>query len=134
MRDMEIELRIAVEFLLSFVVKKFKTENTEGFVESLVKLLTDKFKGHWYPEHPNKGSGFRCISLCDQLDGILVKAAEESGLDPCLLEKSLPKRLDVWIDPREVSYRIGNCFPLIYIIKKSVFKITILLPHLVAQQ
>lgn len=105
---MEVELRIAVEFLLSFVVKKFKIENTEGFVSTLMKLLRNKFDGHWYPEHPNKGSGYRCISLCDQLDGILVKAANESGLDTNLLERSLPKRLDVWIDPREVSYRIGN--------------------------
>ena len=105
---MEIELRIAIEFIISFAVKKFKLKNTEEFVESLVTLLTKKFEGHWYPEHPNKGSAYRCISLCDQLDSILVKAAEESGLDVKMLQLSLPSRLDVWIDPREVSYRIGN--------------------------
>ena len=111
---METELRIAVEFLLSFVVKKFKIENTEGFVQSLINLLTKKFEGHWYPEHPNKGSAYRCISLCDQLDGVLIKAAKESGLDASLFENSLPKRLDLWIDPQEVSYRIGNIFELLH--------------------
>ena len=107
---METELRIAVEFLLSFVVNKFKIENTEGFVQSLISLLAKKFEGHWYPQHPNKGSAYRCISLCDQLDGVLIKAAKESGLETSLLEDSLPKRLDLWIDPQEVSYRIGNYF------------------------
>lgn len=113
---MEIELRIAVEFLLSFVVNKFNVKDTEGFVKTLVKLLKEKFEGHWYPEHPNKGSAYRCISLCHQLDAVLIKAALATGFDVKLLEQSLPSRLDVWVDPREVSYRIGN---YIYLLLKS---------------
>ena len=106
--NMEIELRIAVEFLLSFVVNKFDVRGTEGFVKTLIKLLKEKFEGHWYPDHPNKGSAYRCISLCHQLDSVLIKAALETGFDVKLLEQSLPSRLDVWVDPKEVSYRIGN--------------------------
>lgn len=118
-KNMEVELRIAVEFLLSFVVKKFKIENTEGFIQSLMSLLIKKFEGHWYPEHPNKGSAYRCISLCDQLDGVLIRAAKDSGLEVALFEESLPKRLDLWIDPHEVSYRIGQYGSVTQIYKKN---------------
>eukprot|EP00794_Sanderia_malayensis_P009118 gene9118-10091_t len=105
---MDVEIRIAVEFLLSFVVKKFQNIETKDFVDVLIKLLRERFQGHWYPQKPNKGSAYRCITLNEQLDNVLVNAAAQSGFDTQLLKACLPLKLDLWIDPKEISYRIGE--------------------------
>lgn len=67
-----------------------------------------KFNGHWYPEKPTKGSAYRCISIENQLDAVLIKAVEQSRITVTDLSDCLPKKLDLWIDPAEVSYRIGK--------------------------
>ncbi len=121
LQNMDLELRIAVEFLLSFVVKKFKDIDTKNFVEVLIKTLSEKFQGHWYPDQPSKGSAYRCISLNDQLDNVLIRSAAESGFDLDLLKSSLPLRLNVWIDPKEISYRIGKYLTLNFTITSFTF-------------
>ena len=105
-------MKVAVEFLISFLIGKLAQNDLNKFVECLIKCLTDRFRGHWYPEKPTKGSGYRCISVADDLDSVLHKAAKDCGVDESLLKSCLPKRIDLWIDPAEVSYRIGKFIAL----------------------
>jgi hypothetical protein len=46
----------------------------------MARLLTAKFTGHWYPEDPARGSGFRAIANDCRLDALFAVAAREAGL------------------------------------------------------
>jgi len=78
------------------------------FAEELEKALKAKFEGHWYPTKPMKGSAFRCIKTGDPIDPVLERAARESGMEIRDIKENLPEDLAVWVDPGEVSYRIGE--------------------------
>ena len=105
---MDLEVQVAVQFVLSFFAGKFNKDKENNFVRLLKELLMKKFNGHWYPEKPTKGSAYRCISIENQLDAVLIKAAEQCKITVTDLSDCLPKKLDLWIDPAEVSYRIGK--------------------------
>uniref|UniRef100_H2TB49 Transducer of ERBB2, 1a n=1 Tax=Takifugu rubripes TaxID=31033 RepID=H2TB49_TAKRU len=82
------------------------------FGEELERQLKQKYEGHWYPDKPYKGSGFRCIHVGEKVDPVVESAAKESGLDIADVRNNLPKDLSVWIDPFEVSYQIGEKGPV----------------------
>merc|ERR1712071_696922 len=63
---------------------------------------------HWFPEKPCKGSGYRCIRINGKMDPVLVQAGALVGLPSQFLHTLFPSELTVWIDPMEVSYRIGE--------------------------
>ena len=105
---MELEVQVAVNFLIGYLVNKLPRRRVQLFGEELVGKLTKKFEGHWYPEKPSKGSGYRCLLITDSLDPVLSSAAKESGLSLKDVKANLPDKLCLWIDPREVSFRIGK--------------------------
>ena len=77
--------------------------------EELERGLKKKFEGHWYPDKPCKGSGFRCVRVNgEKVDPVIVSAAFECGLVLEEVKSYLPEELTLWIDPSEVSYRIGE--------------------------
>lgn len=55
-----------------------------------------------------QGSAFRCLKTGDPTDAVLERAARESGVPISDILENLPNELSVWIDPGEVSYRIGE--------------------------
>lgn len=55
-----------------------------------------------------QGSAFRCLKTGDPTDAVLERAARESGVPISDILENLPAELSVWIDPGEVSYRIGE--------------------------
>lgn len=55
-----------------------------------------------------QGSAFRCLKTGDPTDAVLDRAARESGVPISDILENLPNELSVWIDPGEVSYRIGE--------------------------
>jgi len=105
---MDIETQVAVQFLVSFITDKVTDIEREKFSDALLRLLAEKFRNHWYPEKPSKGSAYRCVSIEKTFDVVLTKAAKEASIDADILENNLPDRMDLWIDPSEVSYRIGE--------------------------
>lgn len=111
---MDIEVQVALNFVISYLYNKLPRRRVNIFGEELEKALKDKFKGHWYPEKPFKGSAFRCLKTGDPIDPVLERAARESGVPIQDILENLPTELAVWVDPGEVSYRIGE---------KSVVKI-----------
>lgn len=105
---MHIEVQVALNFVISYLYNKLPRRRVNIFGEELEKALTDKFKGHWYPEKPFKGSAFRCLKTGDPVDTVFEKAARESGVPISDILEHLPRELAVWVDPGEVSYRIGE--------------------------
>ena len=118
---MLLEIQIAVSFLTSYLYNKLPRRRVDLFSVELAKQLKDKFEGHWYPQRPSKGSGYRCLLIGEELDPVLMNAANDSGLSLEEIRSSLPEKLNMWIDPDEVSYRIGK--PLVYTFALCVFGI-----------
>ena len=64
---MKKEIAAVVFFMKRLIRKteKLEIEKVEHFVERLAVALHEKYRGHWYPEKPNKGQAFRyIICLC----------------------------------------------------------------------
>ncbi|XP_061815359.1 protein BTG3 [Nerophis lumbriciformis] len=104
---MERELAV-VCVLMDMLVTKLTKQKTELFIEKLHGALEEKFQGHWYPDNPSKGQAYRCIrvnmSKCQ--DPELLRACRESGVN--FSDLGLPPALTLWVDPGEVSCRIGE--------------------------
>uniref|UniRef100_A0A803W2M7 Anti-proliferative protein domain-containing protein n=1 Tax=Ficedula albicollis TaxID=59894 RepID=A0A803W2M7_FICAL len=76
----------------------------DGFSPS----LPEHYRHHWFPEKPSKGSGYRCLRISHGMDPIISRAAGRTGLSLAQLFQLLPSELTLWVDPFEVSYRIGD--------------------------
>ncbi|NXW49121.1 BTG1 protein, partial [Nyctiprogne leucopyga] len=83
-------------------------EQLRRFRERLQEELREHYKHHWFPLVPSKGSGYRCIRINHQMDPLVGKAAGVIGLSHERLFQLLPNELTLWVDPFEVSYRIGE--------------------------
>ncbi|KAJ3601244.1 hypothetical protein NHX12_032217 [Muraenolepis orangiensis] len=109
---MQLEIQVALNFIISYLYNKLPRRRVNIFGEELERQLKQKYEGHWYPDKPFKGSGFRCIHVGEKVDPVVEKAAKESGLDIEDVRHNLPQDLSVWIDPFEVSYQIGEKGPV----------------------
>ncbi|BFZ17304.1 hypothetical protein BsWGS_20343 [Bradybaena similaris] len=110
---MHVEISVALNFVISYLYNKLPRRRVDLFGEELEMGLKEKFIGHWYPENPSKGSGFRCVKGSgDEVDLVIVKAAIKAGLDIVEVKSYLPEDLTIWIDPTEVSYKIGEKGPV----------------------
>ncbi|KAL4658632.1 protein BTG2-like [Arapaima gigas] len=78
------------------------------FSDGLQEALAEHYKHHWFPEKPQKGSGYRCIRINHEMDPLIGRAATRVGLSAQQLFQLLPRELTLWVDPFEVSYRIGE--------------------------
>ncbi|KAH8408918.1 hypothetical protein KR009_003748 [Drosophila setifemur] len=105
---MHIEIQVALNFVISYLYNKLPRRRVNIFGEELEKALRDKFQGHWYPDKPFKGSAYRCLKTGDPIDSVLERAARESGVPISDVLENLPNELSVWVDPGEVSFRIGE--------------------------
>ena len=109
LNSMEYELEAGVSLITRFIQKSQIRckQSLEDFEENLIKVLKSEYTGHWYPERPEKGSAFRCLRI-NQNGGesLIEKTARNSGLSWII--DCLPKEFTIWIDPGEVSYRIGE--------------------------
>jgi len=109
---MQLEIQVALNFIISYLYNKLPRRRVNIFGEELERQLKKKYEGHWYPDKPYKGSGYRCIHVGEKVDPVVEKAAKESGLDIDDVRNNLPQDLSVWIDPFEVSYQIGEKGPV----------------------
>ena len=105
---MHVEIKVAQNFVLNFLYNKLPRRRINLFGDELESALRDKFADHWYPDKPFKGSAFRCLKITDPADPVLNRAARESGNPVPDIVENLPTDLAIWIDPGEVSYRIGE--------------------------
>jgi len=105
------EIKSAVSFLRTILSRtgSIPRQKVEQFSTCLEQLLRTKFEKHWHPTKPFRGSAYRCIRINHTyVDPVVVKAAGMSGVDNGVLKDILPKEFTLWIDPNDVSYRIGE--------------------------
>ena len=57
------ELSVALNFIISHLYNKLPRRRVDVFREELQRGFELRFAGHWYPDEPTKGSGFRCVKL-----------------------------------------------------------------------
>ncbi|KAM4044003.1 protein BTG2-like [Anomaloglossus baeobatrachus] len=100
------EITAAVSFLSDLVRSRLSVEQLRGFSGALRDTLIEHYRHHWFPDKPAKGSGYRCIRINHKMDPIISKVAARIKMSNLL--GLLPKELTLWVDPYEVSYRIGE--------------------------
>ncbi|XP_076358571.1 protein BTG2-like [Tachypleus tridentatus] len=107
---MRQEIQSATDFLTSLLrlKKSLDSNQLEMFRNNLENMLKRHYQQHWFPDKPFKGSGYRCIRINHKMDPVIAKAGKACGLDEARLREEFPNELSLWIDPREVSYRIGE--------------------------
>lgn len=104
---MHIEVQVALNFVISYLYNKLPRRRVNIFGEELEKALKDKFRGHWYPDRPCRGSAFRCLKTGGPLDPVLERAARESGVPVRDVLEHLPRDLAVWVDPGKHYYLLS---------------------------
>ncbi len=108
---MKLELQSASNFLVHLIRlgrRNINETQLEKFRHALIEALRRRYRDHWFPEKPFKGSGYRCIRINGKMDPVISQAGESCGLSPQLIHSIFPSELTMWIDPQEVSYRIGE--------------------------
>jgi len=107
---MRLEIKSAGDFLSNLlrVSGNLDTTQLETFNRTLQKALCSHYQNHWFPEKPFKGSAYRCLRINHKMDPIILKSAKICGLSENEVFTYLPNELTIWIDPSEVSYRIGE--------------------------
>lgn len=108
---MRVEIVSAADFLVHLLrihANKLPEKQLELFKNSIMDVLRRRYRDHWFPDRPNRGSGYRCLRINGKMDPVIAQAGVNVGLLPPLLHRLFPTELTMWIDPAEVSYRIGE--------------------------
>ncbi|XP_041350226.1 protein BTG2-like [Gigantopelta aegis] len=106
---MKNEIRSATDFLSNLLrAQNVSADKIENFRTTLQNVMTEHYLNHWFPETPCKGSGYRCLRINYKMDPLIKQAAESCGVSMEMIRQLLPKELTMWVDPREVAYRIGE--------------------------
>jgi protein Tob/BTG len=119
---MKHELQSAANFiahLLRLNKKKISEPQLIRFRDSLIECFRLRYRDHWYPEKPEKGSGYRTIRINPKIDPLILQAGKMSKLKEKTLLERLPNSLTIWIDPQEVCYRFGEDAPICVLYNKS---------------
>merc|ERR1712223_2194371 len=109
--SMKLELLSASNFLVHLIRlgrRNVSESQLSKFRDCLIEIPRRRYRDHWFPEKPFKGSGYRCIRINGRMDPVIAQAGEACGLDPSVIHATFPSELTMWIDPLEVSYRIGE--------------------------
>jgi len=108
---MQLELSSASNFLVHLVRlarRNVSESQLARFHECLIDVLSRRYRDHWFPDKPFKGSGYRCIRINGKFDPLIGEAGVACGLSTKFLHAIFPSELTLWVDPKEVSYRIGE--------------------------
>ncbi|KAK7128750.1 hypothetical protein R3I94_017102 [Phoxinus phoxinus] len=110
---MKTEVSVAATFISGLLSRSSSSVSLTGdqlqlFTHTLTDTLIEHYRPHWFPHAPCRGSGYRCLRINRIMDPLIGKAASAVGLSQEQLFSSLPIELTLWVDPSEVSYRIGE--------------------------
>lgn len=106
---MRREVEFAVDFLLTILrTSGLTATQLDKFRQTLILLMCSHYDNHWFPELPPRGSGYRCIRINHIMDPLISKAGKAIGLSNNELFNIFPSEFTLWVDPDDVSYRIGE--------------------------
>eukprot|EP00041_Stephanoeca_diplocostata_P012785 m.215239 g.215239 ORF g.215239 m.215239 type:complete len:249 (-) comp19087_c0_seq2:140-886(-) len=111
--EMRTEIATAVQFIAEKLIrqqmKELPTYKSTKFQKNLSKRLQQKFRGHWHPRNPLIGNAYRSLqSLNGRVDEMILSSCREAGISVREVQKALPSDFSVWIDPADVSVRLGE--------------------------
>ncbi|KAJ3341921.1 hypothetical protein HDU93_003742 [Gonapodya sp. JEL0774] len=99
------EIRWTVAFIASFLKATPSSSSTPSELQLFEDGLTEKLKllyrGHWYPDQPLRGSGYRSLELPSSR--LVLNVAKESGL--IIRGDEWGCGIVVWCDPGSVDFR-----------------------------
>eukprot|EP00117_Sycon_ciliatum_P013558 scpid39833/ scgid14178/ Protein Tob1; Transducer of erbB-2 1 len=112
---MDQEIAVACRFIRERLPNDLPKSQTSRFEVELREVLKRLYTGHWYPEEPSRGSGYRCLaSRNGVLDRSILQAAETASIDLALFVSAFPvEHSSIWVDPADVSYRLYERAPII---------------------
>ncbi|KAK9954375.1 hypothetical protein ABG768_016446 [Culter alburnus] len=121
---MKTEVSVAATFISGLLSSSVSLtgDQLQLFTHSLTDALLEHYRHHWFPHAPCRGSGYRCLRINRKMDPLIGKAASAVGLTQEQLFSSLPIELTLWVDPSEVSYRIGEDGSICSLYKSSVIR------------
>nr|XP_014294696.1 protein BTG4-like [Halyomorpha halys] len=106
------QISAAVGFFLCLIRDKhvYRKDQMDHFRDRLSNKLLEKFRNHWYPNNPIKGNAYRCIriSRSSKREPLLEDCCAACGINYNEFLRRLPPEFTIWIDPNEVSYRLGE--------------------------
>jgi len=107
---MQKEVDSAVQFICGLLrARSMSLDLVEAFRTVLCEVMYGRYEGHWFPEKPFRGSAYRCMRINDRnIDPLILNAGDRVGLTIAELLHALPNQLTIWVDPKEVAYRIGE--------------------------
>lgn len=105
---MRTEVQCGCEFISGLLTQRhLPVQFARPFRRRMEELLLERYRDHWDPSNPNRGSAYRCIRINGlRLDPVVKEAAKVTGLTN--ISEYLPSQLTLWIDPSDVSYRFGE--------------------------
>jgi len=111
---MKKEIDFAVERFhrIAFGTKKhgnkyISESKLASFVTILTELLFKRYENNWYPENPDKGSGYRCIRINPYcIDPSIIFSMNKANIKMPM--DVITSELTIWVDPGVVSVRIGE--------------------------
>jgi protein Tob/BTG len=117
---MREEISVAERFLTQLLLDpekpQLKIAALVDFGLTLRHILILKYENHWYPLSPYRESEYRCIRLgkgssttkSSEIDPVYIRTLSRCGITTEEFLNRMPENLTIWIDPGEVSYRIGE--------------------------
>ena len=110
--NMTEEVYTAALFITSILKQsnKISEKALAKFFNQLREDLEYRYQNHWYPEEPEKGSGYRCIrNSAKGVDPRIRDAGLACGISKSVLAEAMPSAFVLWVDPQDVSYCMGYC-------------------------
>ena len=90
-------------------VENLPEERIENFRNTVEKMMLERFENHWHPTKPLKGNAFRCLNIEDGiLDPFLREVMKNTDLEIKELLAAFPQGMALWVDPSDVSCRLGK--------------------------
>lgn len=118
---MKKEVDSAAAFIAALLTKHVDSDFLEFFQFQIEEELKEKYKDHWHVCNSNRGSAYRAINIqYKKIDQKILAPLtrsficinrlpeQEAKMEASKLSKHFPQELTMWIDPQDVSYRIGD--------------------------
>jgi len=103
------ELITAVTYWSTAVAKHDKnipSWKVKTFQEELFHGLKRRCEGHWYPENPERGQGYRALICAERVDTLLLNALKKAQLTSLDLRQICGEEVVMYVDPGNVSVRL----------------------------
>lgn len=106
---MHQEIKHAISFLESLLKSaQFKYEQMEIFRNTLTNKITSRCRETWDDSQPIQGNAYRAITNYGRLDDVILEAVSNAGMEVEKVIRCFPTDFVLWIDPGQVSYRMGD--------------------------